>query len=338
MIHKVANILAGDLGGTKTDLAIFSSEAGLEAPLAEATFLSADFPDLEALVRTFLAQVNVKIERASFGVAGPVVGGQATITNLPWVIDEAQLRETLGLLSVHLLNDLVAVAEAVLFLEPNDLYTLNEGEPTKGGAIAVVAPGTGLGEAYLTWDGKRYRTHASEGGHADFAPGDQLEMDLLRHLQSRFGHVSTERLCSGKGIPNIYAFLKESGYAIEPSWMAEQLSMAADPTPVIVNAALDNQHRCELCTATLNIFTSILGREVGNVALRLLATGGVYLGGGIPPRILAALKNGQFMEAFLYKGRLSYVLKRVPIYVILNRNAAVLGAACYGFKLAESGC
>lgn len=166
-------------------------------------------------------------------------------------------------------------------------------------------------------------------------PLPRLEMNLLRHLQSRFGHVSTERLCSGKGITNIYAFLKESGYAVEPSWMAEQLSTAADPTPVIVNAALDNQYRCELCIATLNIFTSILGREAGNAALRLLATSGVYLGGGIPPRILAALMNGQFIEAFLNRGRPSNVLEHVPIYVILNRNAAILGAACCGFRMAK---
>jgi glucokinase len=323
-------LLAGDIGGTKTNLAIFSSEAGPRAPLVEATFPSADYASLEALVREFLSLVDLKVERASFGVAGPVVGGQATVTNLPWVIQETQLEEALNLSPVRLLNDLEAIANGVPALEPTDLHTLNEGQPAPGGAIAVIAPGTGLGEAFLTWDRSRYRAHASEGGHASFAPMDSLEVELLCYLQRRFDHVSCERVCSGIGLPNIYAFLRDTGYAEEPDWLAEELAAADDLTPLIVKGALDDESPCELCIATLNTFVSTLGAEAGNLALKALATGGVYLGGGIPPRILPALERERFMEAFRRKGRMSDLLARMPVHVILNPKVALLGAACHG--------
>jgi len=326
-------LLAGDIGGTKTNLAVFSPEDGPRAPLAEATFPSADYPSLEALVREFLSQVSLSVERASFGVAGPVVASRATITNLPWVMEETQLQETLNLSSVRLLNDLNAIAHAVPFLEPADRHTLNAGQQAPDGAMAVVAPGTGLGEAFLTWDGTRYRPHASEGGHADFAPTHPLEVELLRYLQGRFERVSYERVCSGRGLPNIYAYLKDSGYADEPAWLTEQLAAADDPTPIIVNTALDSQKGCELCVATLNAFVSILGAEAGNLALKVLASGGVYLGGGIPPRILPALEQQRFIEAFRRKGRMSDLLARVPVHVILNPKVALLGAACHGLEL-----
>jgi len=326
-------LLAGDIGGTKTNLAVFSPEDGPRAPLAEATFPSADYPSLEALVREFLSQVSLSVERASFGVAGPVVASRATITNLPWVMEETQLQETLNLSSVRLLNDLNAIAHAVPFLEPADRHTLNAGQQAPDGAMAIVAPGTGLGEAFLTWDGTRYRPHASEGGHADFAPTHPLEVELLRYLQGRFERVSYERVCSGRGLPNIYAYLKDSGYADEPAWLTEQLAVADDPTPIIVNTALDSQKGCELCVATLNAFVSILGAEAGNLALKVLASGGVYLGGGIPPRILPALEQQRFMEAFQRKGRMSDLLARVPVHVILNPKVALLGAACHGLEL-----
>jgi glucokinase len=328
-------LLAGDIGGTKTNLAVFSPEAGPRAPLAEATFPSADYPSLEALTLEFLSQVDLPVERASFGVAGPVAAGRAEITNLPWVMAETPLQEALNLLSVRLLNDLASIAHAVPFLEPDDLHTLNEGQPVPGGAIAIVAPGTGLGEAYLTWDGSRYRPHASEGGHTDFAPNNPLEVELLRYLQDRFEHVSCERVCSGRGLPNIYAYLKDSGYADEPAWLAEQLAAADDPTPVIVNTALSRERPCELCVATLNTFVSILGAEAGNLVLKVMATVGVYLGGGIPPRILPALEGKRFLEAFQRKGRMSDLLARVPVHVILNPKVALLGAACYGLELSH---
>ncbi len=329
-------LLAGDIGGTKTNLAIYSPESGPRAPLAEATFLSARYASLEALVQEFLGRANLAVDRASFGVAGPVVGGQATITNLPWVMDETHLGAALHLSSVRLLNDLAAIAHAVPWLEPGDLRTLNEGRPVSAGTAAVIAPGTGLGEAFLTFDGARhYQVHASEGGHADFAPTNLLEAGLWRFLREQSGleHVSYERVCSGRGLPNIYAYLKHAGYADEPSWLAEQLAAAADPTPVIVNAARNRDNPCQLCVATLNIFISILGAEAGNLALKVLATGGVYLGGGIPPRILPALEDGGLMQAFRSKGRMSAMMDDVPVHVILNPKVALLGAACHGLEL-----
>jgi glucokinase len=288
---------------------------------------------LEAIVTEFLGRVREKVAHASFGLAGPVVGGRAVVTNLPWVVDQGRVQKELGLSSVHLLNDLVAIAHGVPALEASDLETLNRGKRNPGGAIAVIAPGTGLGEAYLTWDDPQYRAHPSEGGHVDFAPTKPLEVELLRFLQARYKHVSYERICSGMGLPNIYAYLKESRCADEPAWLAEQLATADDVTPIIVNAALDQNRSCELCRATLRTFVSILGAEAGNLALKVLATGGVYLGGGIPPRILPVLRNGTFMEAFRHKGRLSKILAQIPVYVILNPKVALLGAARYGLDL-----
>lgn len=327
-------LLAGDIGGTKTNLAIFSSVDDWNPPLAEATFPSGQYPSLEALVQEFQDRHHFPIDRASFGVAGPVVNGRATITNLPWVLEENHLKQALSIPSVTLLNDLNAIAHGVPYLEASDLYTLNAGQAVKGGALAVVAPGTGLGEAFLTWDDGRYHSHMSEGGHADFAPANELQLELLRYLQLRYSHVSFERVCSGKGLPNIYTFLKESGHASEPNWLAEQLAKAQDPTPIIVDNALDKEHACEICTMTLEMFVSILGAEAGNMALKVLATGGVYLGGGIPPRILPYLSEGRFMQSFLRKGRLSNVLIPLPVYVILNPNIALLGAARHGFEQA----
>ena len=328
-------LLAGDVGGTKTSLAVYSPDAGPRSPLAEDTLSSARYPSLEALVSDFLAGVDLRPSRASFGVAGPVVDGKATITNLPWIMSERQLEVDLDLApgSVSLLNDLVAIAHAVPWLEADDVHTLNEGQPVRGGAIAIIAPGTGLGEGFLTWDGSRYQAHASEGGHTDFAPTVSLELDLLRYLLDRYGHVSYERVCSGQGLPNIYAFLKDSGYAQEPAWLTEQLAAADDPNPIIVNAALGEGKRCELCVATLETFVSILATEAGNMALNVLATGGVYLAGGIPPRILPALEDSRFRDVFCDKGRMSSLMARIPVHVILNPKVALLGAACRGLEL-----
>jgi glucokinase len=323
-------LLAGDVGGTKTSLAIYSAEAGLAAPHASATLHSADYPSLEALVQDFLKGTDLTVDRASFGVAGPVVDGTAKITNLPWLMDEGQLAQTLHLSSVRLLNDLEAIAHAVPALRAEDVHTINSGKPVKGGALAVVAPGTGMGEAFLIWDGRRYHVCPSEGGHADFAPVDGLQRGLLAYLANRYDHVSVERVCSGKGLPNIYAYLRDSGYAKEPGWLTEELSNAPDESPVIVKTALE--HDCEICAATLDLFVSILGAEAGNMALKVLATGGVYLGGGIPPRILSVLGRGQFMQAFLRKGRFGDLLHNVPVHVILNPGAALFGAARHGLE------
>lgn len=326
-------LLAGDIGGTKTHLAIFSPEAGPRAALLEASFPSVRYPSLEAIVQDFMAQVRFPIERASFGVAGPVARGRATITNLPWVIDAQQIQQAFHLQSVLLLNDLESIANAVPLLQPDDLQTLHAGQAVVGAAIAVIAPGTGLGEAFLTWDGVQYRAHATEGGHTDFGPNNELELELLRYLLRRHEHVSYELVCSGLGLPNIYAYLRESRYAEEPAWLAEQLAAASDPTPVIVSNALDPQKACKLTLGTLDIFVSVLGAEAGNLTLKTLATGGVYLGGGIPPRILPALEKERFLRAFRSKGRLSHVLADVPVHVILNPKAALLGAARAGLPM-----
>ena len=325
-------LLAGDTGGTKTNLALFRDEESWREPVDEATFQSGNYASLEALVQDYLAQQKVSIDHASFGVAGPVMDGHATITNLPWKMDEKTLQDALHIPSVRLLNDLDAIAHAVPHLDERDVATINKGQAKPGGAIAVIAPGTGLGEAFLTWNGTAYQTHSSEGGHADFAPSNPFELDLLRYLLERFPHVSYERVCSGKGFPNIYAYLRDAGYAVEPHWLAAELAQAIDKTPVIMKAALDTTAPCEIAAATLNTFVSILGAEAGNMALKVLATGGVYLGGGIPPRILPYLSSERFMQSFCNKGRLGQLLTAVPVHVILNPKIALLGAALHGFE------
>lgn len=326
-------LLAGDVGGTKTNLALYDMAASPRTPAVEASLPSAHYASLEDLVRDFLKQHAAPVERAAFGVAGPVVDGQATITNLPWKMDEAELARGLGIARVALLNDLEALATAVPALEPADLLTLSAGTPEPHGALAVIAPGTGLGEAFVTFDGDRYRTHGSEGGHADFAPANATQLDLLRTLQARFGHVSYERVCAGIGIPNLYGYLKDVGAAPEPAWLAERLASATDHTPVIVAAAMETMPPDPLCDATLTLFVSILGAEAGNLALKVLAVGGVYVGGGLPPRMLPHFQKPGFLDAFRNKGRFADLLARVPVHVILNSQAGLLGAALRGSEL-----
>jgi glucokinase len=329
-------LLAGDIGGTKTTLAVFSKERGLRDPLAEATFPSTDYDSLETIALTFMSQLERSIDevdRACFGVAGPVIDGHSKITNLPWAMSETQLSQKLELRTAKLVNDLESIAYSVPILEGGDLHTLNEGQPVKGGSIAILAPGTGLGEGYLTWDGERYNAYGSEGGHGDFAPTNALQLGLLRHLQEKFGHVSSERVCSGMGVPNIYHYLKETGYAQEPPWLTKKLAEVDDPTPIIINTALNQHDASELCDATLDIFVSIIGSEAGNLGLTILSTGGMYLGGGIPRRILPALESSTFKESFHSKGRMSDLLEKMPVHVILNTKAALLGAARYGLEM-----
>jgi glucokinase len=332
-------LLAGDIGGTKTKLAIYSKERGPRKPLVEETFRSKDYDGLEAIAQEFLDHVDIEVDRATFGVAGPVIENRVEVTNLPWIVDADDLRQTLGLSSVQILNDLASIANGVPFLEPDELHTLQKGTHDPTGGIAVVAPGTGLGEAFLTWDqdDDRYRPHASEGGHTDFAPATPRQIQLLRYLWARHQHVSYELVCSGMGIPNLYDYYRNGGYAEEPDWLSKQLARVEDPTPVIVNAALDDETECELCTLTLHTFVSILGAEAGNLALKVMATGGVYLGGGIPPRILPALEQERFLEAFRKKGRHSDLMDRIPVHVILKPEVAILGVACYGLGLSGAG-
>ena len=324
-------LLAGDIGGTKTVLGVFSADFGARRPLAERTYRSADYDSLEDIALSFLAEVNLPIDAAVFGVAGPVIQGRAEITNLPWVMDERHLADILGARRAKLINDLDAIANAVPHLTEEDVHTLIPGSAVPGGAIAVIAPGTGLGEAYLTWDGVKYRAQASEGGHASFAPIDALQIGMLSYLMEKLGHVSFERVCSGIGIPNIYDYLRASGAAEEPAWLREQLNLVTDPTPVIVNGGLDRERRCPLCELTLDVFISVLGSEAGNLALKVLATGGVFIGGGIPPRIVERLdRNEQFIQAFREKGRFSDVLSQVPVQLIMHPRVALVGAAVRG--------
>ncbi len=324
-------LLAGDVGATKTILGIYAAEQGPRKPLAEAVFSSSQYPSLAALAGAFLTQAKLAVEDACFGVAGPVINGRTTASNLSWHVDQAELKKELKLKAVTLINDVEAAAQGVPLLKPAELHRLNKGEEIQGGTKAVVAPGTGLGEAFLTWDGARFHAHASEGGQTDFAPTNLLEDDLLQHLRDECGHVSYEHVCSGMGIPYLYAYLRESGYAEEPAWLAQQLAEADDPTALIVHTGLEQ--KAQLCIGVLDLFCSILGAAAGNLALTVMARGGVYVGGGIPPRIIAALEKGPFMEAFCCKGRLSEVMTRIPVYVILDPKVALIGAAFLGLEL-----
>ena len=324
-------LLVGDVGGTKTDLAVYSRQGGPHSPITQAVMHSADYPSLQALATEFLLKVKMPVERACFDVAGPVIEGRAKVTNLPWVMDEASLAKDLNLKSVRLINDLEAVARAIPLLRAGDVSTLNVGQPIPGGAIGVVAPGTGLGESFLTWDGSKYVPHSSEGGHSDFAPTDERQIGLLKYLLERFDHVGVERVCSGIGIPNIYAYLRDIEKIPEDPQVAQLIASAKDATPIINNAALDPNHPSKLCAATIETFISILASEMGNLAVKVLATGGIYLAGGIPLHMLAVLKGARFMESFRRKGRFAELMERIPVHVILT-SAALAGSAAYGLE------
>jgi glucokinase len=319
-------ILVGDIGGTKTVLALYSREAGIAGgAIRETRFESGGYSSLEAIIDEFLRETRASPAVAGFGVAGPVRNGQSQITNLPWTISARAIGAAFGIPHVHLLNDLEAIAVAVPHLEPRQLHTLNEGSVDPQGNIAVISPGTGLGTAFLVWTGDRYQACASEGGHASFSPRSLQEMELLRYLNGRYEHVSFERICSGSHLPGIYDFLLSQGGYTEPAWLRDELARAADRTPVIVENAL--AERSDICEATLDTFVRVLGTAVGNLAVTLLPTGGIYLGGGIPPRILARLRQPDFLNAIGDKGRFSALCASMPLHVILDPRAALRGAA-----------
>jgi len=325
-------LLAGDVGGTKTVLGIYSPDAGPRRPLATRTYPSARYPALDAIVREFLATVHLPVDRACLDVAGPVHAGRVKLTNLPWEpIREDALADALGLRSVRLLNDLEAIALGITELHPRDLRTLQRRRPAPDGAIAVVAPGTGLGEAFLTRDGDRYVPRPSEGGHGDFAPGTEQESELLAHLRRRYGHVSWEQVCSGRGIPNLYDFLTATGFATEPEPVASRIAAAPDRTRAIVETGMDPRSGSALCAETLRMFVGILGAEAGNMGLTVLATGGIYLAGGLAPAVLPLLRGGEFLTRLRDKGRLSQMVAAMPVYVVLGR-AALVGAAAAGLQ------
>jgi glucokinase len=318
-------ILAGDIGGTKTIVALFEDAGGGLRVLREETFPSRSHEGLGQILEAFRAREPLPpLRGACFGVAGPVFDGRCEATNLPWVIDAKALRGTLGLERVAVINDLVATAYGILDLKPDEVVVLNEGRPHPEGNKALIAAGTGLGEAILFWDGTRYRPVASEGGHADFAPRNVLEIELLRYLLKKHHRVSYERVLSGPGILNIYSFLKEAGHGEEAVWLRERFH-GQDPSVVITDAAMRGES--DLCVKTLGLFVSLYGAEAGNLALKALATGGVYVGGGIAPKILDRLMDGTFMTAFTDKGRLSPLVTDMTVRVVLNPQTALRGAA-----------
>lgn len=321
--------LAGDIGGTKTTLTIIDVEKGPNEFLQKETFASRDFSSLGLMASEFLCKTNKRIVGATFGIAGPVMDGMVQATNLPWLITETSLSKELSV-PARILNDLTATAHAVPFLNDADLLRINNGTIKEHGTIGVVAPGTGLGEAYLTWNRDRYSAFSSEGGHTDFAPTSELQTRMLVYLQKKIGHVSYERVCSGRGLANIYDFLRNEGVYNEPERLRGLVDHAVDPAPEITKAALENS--AEIATQTLKLFLSILGQECGNLALKLMATGGIYLGGGIPPRIIPLLEQQAFMASFSAKGRFQEILRNIPVYVIRNSEAALLGAACFGIE------
>lgn len=310
-------ILAGDIGGTNTRLAFFDGPEPQEIQV----FQSAAYPGLAAIAKEFLGAHHRKIDAACFGIAGPVRQGEVEATNLPWKVSAAQLAAELGVKQVRLLNDLEANAHGIAALGEKDFVVLRAGDADPRGNRALLSAGTGLGEAGLISIDGAYVPFATEGGHSDFAPHNATEVALFEYLAARFGHVSNERILSGPGLVNVYNFFRDTGRASEPPWLAQEIA-AGDPSAVIAQHAGDN----DLCAMALAQFVRIYGAEAGNLALRMLATGGLYVGGGIAPKILKKLREPAFLEAFDQKGRVANLLESIPVRVILNEKTALIGA------------
>ena len=325
-------IVAGDIGGTKTTVALFEESGGTLAPVRDETFKSRENKSLEEILGKFLK--GEKLKAGCFGVAGAVIEGKAHTTNLPWDLDEKALATATGAPRVKLLNDLEAAAYGMLHLRRDELVALNPGATAaRQGNVAVIAAGTGLGEAMLYWDGQHHQPLASEGGHCDFAPRNDVEIDLLRYLRDRFhGHVSYERVLSGPGYMNVYEFLRDRNYHPETPSLRERLKTSEVPSATITQLGLSGEDA--LCVATNDLFSAIYGAEAGNLALKCVAVGGIYVGGGIAPKMLAALQKGTFMEGFTDKGRFAGLMKSLPVFVALNPRAPLIGAAHYALRLA----
>ncbi len=319
-------ILAGDIGGTNTRLALYQAHANNQLePIKEASFPSGDFPGLEAILQRFLTDSDSQtIDRACFGIAGPVIDQVCEATNLPWRVSADEIRQAFGFEAAWLLNDLEANAWGIEVLPAEDLFLLNPGSPQARGNRSIISAGTGLGEAGIYWDGNQYRPFSSEGGHADFSPSTPLEFELHQWLSAQYGHVSWERLVSGPGLESLYSFLLDYRRQSMPAWLNELVTQQG-LAPTISQMALAAKD--PICVEALDLFLTLYGREAGNHALKLMATGGVFLGGGIAPRILPRLEAGGFLTAFLDKGRMGPLMASMPIYVILNDKAALLGAA-----------
>ena len=324
--------LAGDIGGTKTRLAIIEVIGRQVRIEREANYPSRNYPIFEELLGDFLSDADIP-RHAAFGIAGPVQGRAVQTTNLPWHIDADALQQQFGLAHCTLLNDLEATAYGLPALGADDLLTLQTGAPDACGNAAVIAAGTGLGEAGLFWDGQRHHPFATEGGHASFSPGDDLEIALLRYLEQRHRHVSWERVVSGMGLLSLHEFLRSYRRTTAPQWLNEEMRNG-DAVAAITDAALSG--RDEICIETLDWFVRLYGAEAGNLALKAMSRGGLYLGGGIAPKILPLLQGGAFLEAFLDKGRMRPLLEAMPVKVILNDRAALLGTALRAAQLANN--
>jgi glucokinase len=318
----VRAILAADIGATKAILGMFSEDDGA-APLLVRQVPSRDYDSLEALVRDAFPE-GAAAETGCFGIPGPVVGGASDVTNLGWSVDEGRLGRALGLRRAILINDVEAMAYGIALLGPDRLLTLNAGRPVPASNAALIAAGTGLGESILFWDGRAHVPMASEGGHTDFAPRTELEIDLLRRLQRATPQVSWEQVLSGAGLKNLYEFLRERGVAPEQPQVAAAMA-EGDPSRVISRAGLSGE--CALSAAALELFATLYGSEAGNLALRSMATAGVYVGGGIAAKVVEKLRDGAFMNAFVAKDRMSALLGSVPVHVILDETTGLLGAA-----------
>lgn len=319
-------ILAGDVGGTKVHLALYDFTNGKLSHTRDERFAAKEYGGLAQIVKEFLGKDTVT--SACFGVPGPVRDGRLRLTNLPWTLDSRELAASLKIQHVFLINDLEANGYGIAELTADQIYTLSEGDASQIGNRALIAAGTGLGEGFLAWNGRSHVPYPSEGGHADFAPRNEDEIELLRFLKQKYnGRISFERAVSGMGMTNIYDFLRDVKGVEEPVWLAEQMTAAHDPNSVITEMGL--AAKSELCAKTLDMFVSVYGAEAGNLALKVLSVGGLYVGGGIAPRILEKLKDGTFLRAFTDKGRLSHLLINMPVRVILESRAALMGAAAF---------
>jgi glucokinase len=316
-------ILAGDIGGTNARLALFDVRNGQFNLVTATIFPSRNYSGLDQIVSEFVQTSGVRPAQACFGVAGPVTNGEVETSNLPWKIQSRRLAAELKINKALLINDLEATGWGVGALSANDLVALTQISDTAGNQ-ALIAAGTGLGEGGLYWDGSRHHVFASEGGHCDFAPADDLQLELFRYLHARYGHVSYERVLSGPGLVNIFEFLRDSGRGKVPSWLSAEMKVM-DPAAAISAAAMEG--KCPLSEQAMDIFVSIFGAEAGNLGLKIKATGGVFLAGGIAPKILPKLATPLFLDAFLNKGRLRHLMEVMPVKVIINDKLALLGAA-----------
>lgn len=322
-------VLAGDIGGTKTRLAVFEATGTALKTVTEQTYRSQEYASLRKIIQSFREQYSFSVEAACFGIAGPVRHNEVDTTNLPWHISATEISERFAIAQVALLNDLEANAWGIRALSAEDFFTLQKAAGDADGNRAIIAAGTGLGEAGLFHDGVDLQPFATEGGHTDFCPNSDQEIELLRFLKQRHRHVSWERLLSGPGLVHIHEFLRHYHNSQVPAWLSEEMH-SSDPAAAISIAA--QAQRDDICEEALDLFVHLYGVEAGNLALKTLASGGLYIGGGIAPKILDVMKGGAFIKAFLAKGRMQPLLEKIPVQVILNDKTALYGPAIFAAR------